>query len=175
MMLLSSYIWPVRSLGRIVSDLGKCSVAAGRIKEILDEKSEYENDATGCYEVNGDIVFDNVSFKFDDTDSHLLQHLSFEIESGQTVAIIGKTGSGKSTIAKILTRLIDYKDGSVKISGNELKDFKKEYIRSQIGLVLQEPFLLREVFMIILELRIARHQKRIFEGLPKLLQLKRYF
>ena len=141
MMLLSSYIWPVRSLGRIVSDLGKCSVAAGRIKEILDEKSEYENDATGCYEVNGDIVFDNVSFKFDDTDSHLLQHLSFEIESGQTVAIIGKTGSGKSTIAKILTRLIDYKDGSVKISGNELKDFKKEYIRSQIGLVLQEPFL----------------------------------
>ena len=141
MMLLSSYIWPVRSLGRIVSDLGKCSVAAGRIKEILDEKSEYENDATGCYEVDGNIVFDNVSFKFDDTDSHLLQHLSFEIKSGQTVAIIGKTGSGKSTIAKILTRLIDYKDGSVKISGNELKDFKKEYIRSQIGLVLQEPFL----------------------------------
>lgn len=98
------------------------------------------NDATGCYEVNGDIVFDNVSFKFDDTDSHLLQHLSFEIESGQTVAIIGKTGSGKSTIAKILTRLIDYKDGSVKISGNELKDFKKNILEAKLDLYYKNLF-----------------------------------
>ncbi len=141
MMLLSSYIWPVRSLGRIVSDLGKCGVAAGRIKEILDEKSEYENDAVGCYDVDGSIVFDDVSFKFNDTNEHLLEHLSFSIEPGQTVAIIGKTGSGKSTIAKILTRLVDYETGSIKISGNELKKFKKSYIREKIGLVLQEPFL----------------------------------
>lgn len=173
MMLLSSYIWPVRSLGRIVSDLGKCSVAAGRIKEILDEKSEYENDATGCYEVDGNIVFDNVSFKFDDTDSHLLQHLSFEIKSGQTVAIIGKTGSGKSTIAKILTRLIDYKDGSVKISGNELKDFKKNILEVKLDLYYKNHFFLLEAFMIILELRIVKPQKMKSEKLLKLLQLKK--
>lgn len=101
--------------------------------------------------------------------------MSFEIESGQTVAIIGKTGSGKSTIAKILTRLIDYKDGSVKISGNELKDFKKNILEAKLDLYYKNLFFLREVFMIILELRIARHQKRIFEGLPKLLQLKKIF
>lgn len=141
MMLLSSYIWPVRSLGRIVSDLGKCSVAAGRIKEILDQPSEYENDATGCFEIEGDITFKNVGFKFDDTEEHLLQNVSFNIKKGETVAIIGKTGSGKSTIAKILTRLIEYQSGSIQISGHELKDFKKEYIREKVGLVLQEPFL----------------------------------
>lgn len=141
MMLLSSYIWPVRSLGRIVSDLGKCGVAAGRIKEILDVESEYENDAQGQFEVNGDIIFDNVAFKFDDTDEHLLKDVSFKINQGETIAIIGKTGSGKSTIAKILTRLIEYQKGSIKISGHELKDFNKEYIRDKVGLVLQEPFL----------------------------------
>lgn len=141
MMLLSSYIWPVRSLGRIVSDLGKCNVAASRIKEVLEVQSEYENDATGCYDINGDIEFKNVCFKFDDTEEHLLKNVSFDIKAGETIAIIGKTGAGKSTIAKILTRLIDYQDGSIMISGHELKDFKKEYIRENIGLVLQEPFL----------------------------------
>ncbi|MCM1259846.1 MAG: ABC transporter ATP-binding protein/permease [Prevotella sp.] len=141
MMLLSSYIWPVRSLGRIVSDLGKCNVAAGRVKEILDLKSEYEGDSNFQPEIQGKIEFSNVSFQFDDTDQHLLSHLSFQIEPGETVAIIGKTGSGKSTIAKILTRLIEYQEGSILIDGHELKDIKKEYIRSKIGLILQEPFL----------------------------------
>lgn len=141
MMLLSSYIWPVRSLGRIISDLGKSSVASSRIEEILREKSEYENDSTSTFEVSGDIEFKNVSFKFADSNEHLLNNVSFKINKGETVAIIGKTGSGKSTIAKILTRLIDYEDGSILIGENELKDFNKQYIRSKIGLVLQEPFL----------------------------------
>lgn len=141
MMLLSSYIWPVRSLGRIVSDLGKCGVAGARIQEILDMKSEYVEDSTLKPMIIGDIEFKNVSFQFDDAKEHLLNHVSFKIEAGQTVAIIGKTGSGKSTIAKILTRLLDYKEGSISLSGNELRAINKEYIRSQIGLILQEPFL----------------------------------
>lgn len=141
MMLLSSYVWPVRSLGRIISDMGKCNVAAGRIKEILDKKSEFINDSKQTYEINGDIIFDNVSFKFEDSEENLLNNISFTINEGETVAIIGKTGCGKSTIAKILTRLIDYNDGSIKIDGHELKDFNKVYLRKKIGLVLQEPFL----------------------------------
>lgn len=141
MMLLSSYIWPVRSLGRIVSDIGKCGVAGARIQEILDEKSEYLNDSKQKPVITGDIVFDKVSFKFDDTDEHLLNQISFSINKGETIAIVGKTGSGKSTIAKILTRLVDYQDGSISLNGCELKDINKEYLRSQIGLILQEPFL----------------------------------
>lgn len=141
MMLLSSYIWPVRSLGRIVSDLGKCSVAASRIKEILDETSEYQDDANGHFAIDGEITFQNVSFKFNDTNEYLLNNLNFHINKGETIAIIGKTGSGKSTIAKILTRLVDYNSGNILLNGHELRGFQKDYIRSQIGLVLQEPFL----------------------------------
>lgn len=141
MLLLSSYVWPVRSLGRIISDMGKCNVSAGRIKEILDYQSEYINDSTNSYPIKGNIVFDNVSFRFNDSDKDLLSNVSFEINEGETIAIIGKTGCGKSTIAKILTRLIDYDEGSIKIDGNELRDFNKEYLRKNIGLVLQEPFL----------------------------------
>lgn len=141
MMLLSSYIWPVRSLGRIVSDLGKCGVAGARIQEILDMKSEYSDDSSFKPVITGDIEFKNVSFQFDDTNDYLLDHVSFQIDAGETIAIVGKTGSGKSTIAKILTRLVDYKEGSISLNGNELKHINKEYIRSQVGLILQEPFL----------------------------------
>ncbi len=141
MMLLSSYIWPVRSLGRIVSDLGKCGVAGARIKEILDEKSEYLDDSTFKPEITGEIEFKNVSFKFADTNEHLLNNISFKVEPGQTIAIVGKTGSGKSTIAKILTRLVDYESGNIYLNGNELSNINKEYIRSKVGLILQEPFL----------------------------------
>lgn len=141
MMLLSSYIWPVRSLGRIVSDIGKCGVAGARIQEILDVKSEYVDDSDQKPLITGDIIFDCVSFKFDDTEEHLLNHISFSIKKGETIAIVGKTGSGKSTIAKILTRLVEYQDGSITLNGNELKCINKEYLRSQVGLILQEPFL----------------------------------
>lgn len=141
MMLSSSFIWPIRSLGRIIGDMGKSTIAAGRIKEILDIQSEYVNDTNNQPELNGDIIFDDVSFKFDDTEQHLLDHLSFSIRDGETLAIIGKTGSGKSTIAKILTRLYDYQSGSITINGHELKDMNKHHVRKNIGLVLQEPFL----------------------------------
>lgn len=141
MMLLSSYIWPVRSLGRIISDMGKCGVAGMRIQEILDAKSEYVNDSEQKPIITGDIVFDNVSFKFADTNEYLLSHISFSIKKGETIAIVGKTGSGKSTIAKILTRLMDYQEGRITLNGNELNHINKEYLRSQVGLILQEPFL----------------------------------
>ncbi len=141
MMLLSSYIWPVRSLGRIIGDMGKSFVAANRIKEILVLKGEFENDSENKPEITGEIVFDKVSFKFDDTDENLLNELSFDIKPGETVAIIGKTGSGKSTVAKLLTRLLDYTGGTITIDGTELKSINKTYLRQNVGLILQEPFL----------------------------------
>ena len=141
LMLVGSFIWPVRSLGRMIGECGKSFVAAGRIKEILNYQSEYLNDSNKTPEINGQISFNNVSFKFDDTDQHLLTNLSFDILPGETIAIIGKTGSGKSTVAKILERFYDYQAGSITLNGNELRDINKKYIRTQIGLILQEPFL----------------------------------
>ena len=142
MSLVATYIWPVRSLGRIIGDTGKSSVSAGRIKAILNEKDEYELDEGKLRpEIDGSIEFKNVSFKFDDTDKYLLTDISFDIKPGETVAIMGKTGNGKSTITKLLTRLLDVNDGEILVNGVNIKDIEKHYLRENIGLVLQEPFL----------------------------------
>lgn len=140
-MLVGNFVWPVRSLARIIGDMGKSVVSSGRLQEVMNFKEEHINDSNRIPEIKGGITFDNVSFKFDDTEQHLLDGLSFIVNPGETVAIVGKTGSGKSTIAKLLVRMHEYTDGSIKIDGYELNNINKKYVRSKIGLVLQEPFL----------------------------------
>jgi len=139
--LVGMLIWPVRGLGRIINDFGKALVASDRINEILSMPSEYDDDGMQTPEVTGDIEFKDVSFKFDDTNEHLLKKVSFKIKAGQTVAIIGRTGSGKSTIINLLLRMYDYQNGDIFIDGISLKDVSKKHIRSHVGVVLQDPFL----------------------------------
>ncbi|MFA6722742.1 MAG: ABC transporter ATP-binding protein [Bacilli bacterium] len=141
LMYIGMLVWPIRGLGRIIGDFGKATVAASRVNEILAIPTEYVSDGTLEPPINGNIEFANVTFKFDDTDKHLLNGINLSIKAGETVAVIGKTGSGKSTIAGILVRLLDYDQGSVKIDGVELKDIKKSWIREHIGIILQDPFL----------------------------------
>lgn len=141
LLLMGMLIWPIRGLGRIISDFGKAIIAAKRIDEILALPSEFDNDGTITSEIKGNIEFNHVSFKFDDDDKHLLSDVSFKIKAGQVVALVGKTGSGKSTIANLLTRLLDYDSGSILVDGIELKDYSKRHVRSNIGMVLQDPFL----------------------------------
>ena len=134
-------LWPIRITGRTLTDLGKAMVSLGRIHEILNEPKE---DKTGWADdtlpVKGDIVFRNTGCHYND-ETPVLSDISFTINSGQTVVIMGPTGSGKSTLVNLLPRLWDYSKGSIKIDGRELNSIQRKYIRNQIGIVLQEPFL----------------------------------
>lgn len=141
LLLMGMVIWPMRGLGRTIASFGKASVAANRIGEILDEKTEFEINGTLKPKISGNIVFEDVSFKFDDDTKHLLNHVSFEIKQGQTIALVGKTGSGKSTICNLLTRMLEYDSGSIRLDGVELKDIEKGHLRKNVRLVLQDPFL----------------------------------
>ena len=141
LMYISSIVYPIRGLGRIIGDFGKSIIASKRIDEILDMDVEYVNNGDLKPEIKGNIEFKDVRFKFDDSEEELLKGINFSINSGETVAIVGKTGSGKSTIASLLVRMQEYTGGSIKLDGVELKDIDKHYLRDNVGIVLQEPFL----------------------------------
>jgi len=137
----SNLIWPLRHLGRVLADMGRASVSLTRIKEVLDELNEDKEDSTGLTpEIRGNIRFENVSYEYEEGHP-VLKGLSLEVEQGQTVAILGGTGSGKSTLVNLLVRLFDYQEGSITMDGIELKDINKKWIRRNVGIVLQEPFL----------------------------------
>lgn len=133
-------IWPVRQMGRTLTDMGKASISIKRIDEILVEAIEVLEETKEKPIIKGNIEFDNVSFGYED-DKMVLKDISFKIGSGKTIAIIGSTGSGKSSLVHLLARLYDYNKGSIKIDGRELRNIDKGWIRRNVGLVLQEPFL----------------------------------
>ncbi len=139
--LLEMIVWPMRGLGRTVSNFSKAVVSAKRIDEIVTKESEFELNGTLTPKITGDIVFNNVSFKFDDETTHLLNNVSFDIKPGETIAIVGKTGSGKSTICNLLTRFLEADNGDILIDGVSIRNIDKKYLRQNIRMVLQDPFL----------------------------------
>ena len=138
----SSMAWPVRSLGRIISEMSKAGVSIDRIAYILDEKEEDDRPGVTKPAINKDIVSDKVNFKYEEG-AAVLKDVSFTVPAGKTFAILGNTGSGKSTLVHLLNRLYDLPDGCGKITigGVDIRDIDRQYLRSQIGMVLQEPFL----------------------------------
>ncbi len=137
---ISMILWPVRQLGRILADIGKSSVAINRLVEIFNEKEE-DTESGITPNLKGEITLTNVSFQYDDASTPTLKDINMHIQSGSTVAIIGPTGSGKSSLVHLLTGLYDYSSGSILLDTYELRDIQKEYLRSKVGIVLQEPFL----------------------------------
>ena len=135
-------IWPMRQLGRIIGDFSKATVSVGRLDEILSKSDEYDKQSDGLKpEITGSVQFDNVSFRFADSTYHQLEGISFTVNKGETIAIIGKTGSGKSTLMNLLVRLLDYQEGTISVDGYPITDIEKHYLRQNIGIILQEPFL----------------------------------
>ena len=134
-------IWPVRGLGRTLSEASKTGVSLGRIKEILDAEAEQDVPDADEAPVDGDIVFDHVSFSYDS--QKVLEDISFTAEKGKVLGILGSTGSGKTTIVHLLCRLYDLPEdsGSIRIGGKKIEKFKRKWLRQNVGIVLQEPFL----------------------------------
>ena len=140
-MYIGMLVWPIRGLGRIIGDFGKATVATRRIDEILDIPDDFDKDGSLEPEIKGNIEFKNVKFHYPENSDHLLNGVNFTINEGETVAIVGKTGSGKSTIANLLVRLLEVEEGEIFVNGINIKDVKKKWIRSNIGIILQDPFL----------------------------------
>ncbi len=136
-------MWPVRHLGKILTDLGMAVVSLTRIKEILQTPLEGSAEPAAnirLTEVRGEIVFDRVNFAYHD-DIPILRDIHFRVRAGQTMAIMGPTGSGKTSLVNLLPRLYNYQSGRITLDGQELQTFDRKWLRSQIGIVLQEPFL----------------------------------
>ena len=137
---ISMLLWPIRQLGRILSDMGKSLVAFDRIDEILTQKSEEDASDAIDAPIDRDIEFRHVGFEYE-AKNPVLRDVSFTVRRGQTVAILGATGSGKSTLMNLLQRLYDVKRGEILIGGVNINKIRKKYLRAHIGLILQEPFL----------------------------------
>ncbi|MBL8098085.1 MAG: ABC transporter ATP-binding protein, partial [Anaerolineales bacterium] len=131
---------PIAQLGFIITQLGQASASASRIFEIIDAKSDIidKPNAIKLPQVKGDVKFDNVTFRYFGGGEPVLSNVSFEAKSGETIALLGATGSGKTTIINLLPRFYDPSEGRITIDGNELRDVTLDSLRSQIGIVLQE-------------------------------------
>ena len=134
-------IFPFSMVGWVTSVNQRAEASMTRINEFLDMKSDIINTNHENYEIKGDIEFRNVSYVYPNTGIHALKNLSFKIEAGKSLAIMGKTGSGKSTVALLLCRLIDPTEGEILVDGKNLKDHNLENYRKFIGYIPQESFL----------------------------------
>ena len=162
--------WPVRSLGRVISEMSKAGISIDRIRYIMNSEEEVDREDAGEADMRGEIAFNNVSFSYpineneDNSGSdkkkeeaketkpeekkytQVLDNVSFTIPAGSTIGILGGTGSGKSTLIQLLDRLLEIDEenkcsGSITIGGKDIRDIKRSFLRKNIGIVLQEPYL----------------------------------
>jgi ATP-binding cassette subfamily B protein len=133
---------PMRNLGRLIVQMSTGMVSYDRVAEVFSEEWEYlgEKDKAPVPQITGNIVYKNLSFKYEQG-PEVLQDISFEVKAGQTIAFLGSTGSGKTTVLTLLTRFYDYSEGSITLEGVELKEYPRYFLREHIGVVEQEPFL----------------------------------
>ena len=133
--------WPVASLGWVSSMVQEAEASQKRLNEFLKIVPEIENKNPNHTAIEGEISFKNVSFTYEDTKINALQNISFSVKKGETIAILGKTGSGKSTILSLISRLYDVSDGQLNIDGNEISSLNLYDLRNSIGIVPQDAFL----------------------------------
>ena len=131
--------WPVRALGRTLSEMSKAGVSIDRLLYILSAEQEQSPAKPLTANLSGDICFDHVSFAYEQ--KKVLRDVSFTVKGGTTLGVLGETGSGKSTVALLLSRLYDPGEGTITIGGVNVRDMEQSELRRSVGVVLQEPFL----------------------------------
>jgi ATP-binding cassette subfamily B protein len=136
-------IWPIRNLGRIIVQTSTGMVSYARLMEVVKQQREPLLDGRHQPKgaVRGDLLFEDVSFMYSDGKSDVLKNVSFHAKPGQAIALLGSTGSGKTSLVNLLPRFHEYTGGRILLDGVELKDYSRAYLRKQIGIVEQEPFL----------------------------------
>lgn len=133
--------WPVAIVGWLTSIVQRAEASQKRINEFLNEQPELENNLSKSHDIKGKIEFKNVNFTYEDTEIEAIKNLSFTINQGETVAIIGKTGSGKSTILDLVARLYDVSSGEIFVDNEPIKNINLTDLRKSIGAVPQDAFL----------------------------------
>lgn len=141
----SMVIWPVRQLGRVLTDSGKAVVSLGRINEVLSEQIEDTKTIPQSHRSTGQLSLSNVSFAYANNatveQKNVLSNLTVDITSGETIGVVGPPGCGKSSLVRLLLRLYPYHSGSATLDGNEISELDRHWLRQQISVVLQDPFL----------------------------------
>lgn len=137
---LAFVFFPIAQLGMIITQMSQAAASASRVFEILDAKSDVVDkpDAINLPEIKGQVEFKNVTFRYPGGGAPVLNKVTFEATPGQTVALLGATGSGKTTIINLLPRFYDPAEGQITIDGHDLRDVTIDSLRKQIGIVLQE-------------------------------------
>jgi len=135
-------IWPMRNLGRLIVNMSTGLVSYVRLRDVMQQPREPldQGDYVPPAPLRGELAFDNVSFHYQ-SGHEAISNVSFTCQPGQIIALLGSTGSGKTTLANLLPRFYDYDSGSILLDGIELKRYPRRYLRQQIGIVEQEPFL----------------------------------
>ena len=133
-------IWPIRHLGRVLADTGKAVISLGRVNHILAEPAEPPGLVPPEGRSRGEIELSGLNFHYA-THTPVLQDLNLRVRSGETLALVGPPGCGKTSIIRVLLRLYDYESGTAKLDGYELRSLDRHWLRQQIGVVFQDPFL----------------------------------
>lgn len=133
--------WPVAIVGWLTSIVQRAEASQKRINEFLNVRPAIKNEVAGPTPITGDIEFKNVTFTYEDTNITALKNISFSIKAGQTVAFLGKTGSGKSTVLDLVARLYDVSSGEISIDGKPIRELNLNDLRQAIGAVPQDAFL----------------------------------
>ena len=136
-------IWPMRNLGRLIVQMSTGLVSLGRVSEVIKAEREpvSANDITSEKRLRGELIFSHVGLRYNEGEELVLQDISFHAKPGQRIALLGPTGSGKTSLVNLLPRFYEYTEGRIVLDGVDLNKYDRSYLRRNIGIVEQEPFL----------------------------------